>query len=176
MAAGNAPIPEQRKRGPKPKGQAAQSRKLRDIAVEMNSMATLLDSRTTEDLTFNPAIMQQNFSNLFSSSKVFRAYNYVVIEYENRRARQQRLPPDLFGEPGWDMLLYLYIQQVKAEPVTVTPLCMASGVPHTTALRYIDSLQAHALIEKRRSDTDARAAFVQLSPDAFETLTDMFDR
>jgi len=163
MAAGNAPIPEQRKRGPKPKGQAAQSRKLRDIAVEMNSMATLLDSRTTEDLTFNP-------------SKVFRAYNYVVIEYENRRARQQRLPPDLFGEPGWDMLLYLYIQQVKAEPVTVTPLCMASGVPHTTALRYIDSLQAHALIEKRRSDTDARAAFVQLSPDAFETLTDMFDR
>lgn len=176
MAAADASIKVQRKRGPKPKGSAAQSRALREIAAELNNMAQLLDTRTIDDLKLNPADMQKNFSDLFSSSRTFRAYNHIILEYENRKARPDRLPPELFGEPGWDMLLFLYIQQVRGEFVLVTRLCNASGVPPTTALRYIDTLQSHGLIEKSKSEADSRLVYVQLAAGAFETLTEMFDR
>lgn len=176
MAAADASIKVQRKRGPKPKGSAAQSRALREIAAELNNMAQLLDTRTIDDLTLNPADMQKNFSDLFSSSKIFRAYNYIILEYDTRMTRPNHLPPELFGEPGWDMMLFLYIQQVRGELVLVTRLCRASGVPPTTALRYIDTLESHGLIEKSKSEADSRRVYVQLAAGAFETLTEMFDR
>jgi len=176
MAAADAPIKVQRKRGPKPKGSAAQSRALREIAAELNNMAQLLDTRTIDDLTLNPADMQKNFGDHFSSSRIFRAYSYITLEYDTRMARPNHLPRELFGEPGWDMLLFLFIQQVRGELVLVTRLCNASGVPPTTALRYIDILASHGLIEKSKSETDSRRVYVQLAASAFETLTEMFDR
>ena len=176
MAAADASIKVQRKRGPKPKGSAAQSRSLREIAAELNNMAHLLDVRTIDDLTLNPADMHKNFSELFSSSTIFRAYHYVTLEYDTRMARTNHLPPELFGEPGWDMMLFLYIQQVRGEHVLVTRLCRASGVPPTTALRYIDILGSHGLIEKSKSEADSRVVYVHLATGAFETLTEMFDR
>lgn len=56
------------------------------------------------------------------------------------RARQSRIRffgNDLFADPVWDMLLDLAVARVEHRRVSVTSLCIASGVPTTTALRWI---------------------------------------
>lgn len=84
-------------------------------------------------------------------------------EYANRRRRERTLPGDLFGEPAWDMLLDLYVQKARARPVSIHSLCIASMVPPTTALRWIDRLLACGLVERRRCERDLRVVHIVLT-------------
>lgn len=51
-----------------------------------------------------------------------------------RRARDDVFGKDLFADPAWDILLDLAIARAENKQVSVTSLCIASGVPATTAL------------------------------------------
>lgn len=69
-----------------------------------------------------------------------------------RRRRNEFFGGMLFADPAWDILLELYIMRVARKPVRVKNACIASGVPATTALRWIGLLQEQGLIE-RSADT-----------------------
>lgn len=77
-------------------------------------------------------------------------------ELELRRSRHCFLDDDLFSEPAWDILLDLFLAQMEGRDVTVSGACVASGVPRTTALRYIDDLEERGLVLRFGSDTDRR--------------------
>src|SRR5579863_9806562 len=67
------------------------------------------------------------------------------------RQRQQRarfFEGDLFADPAWDMLLDLTAARVEHSRVSVTSLCIASGVPPTTALRWIGQLTDAGLLQR----------------------------
>lgn len=70
----------------------------------------------------------------------------------------------LLGEPGWDILLDLYVRQESHDPVSIKSACIASGVPPTTALRWINVLEQAGLVEREKDASDARRSFVHLSP------------
>jgi DNA-binding MarR family transcriptional regulator len=89
---------------------------------------------------------------------------------EVREKRKTFLAPELFGEPGWDILLSLYIASREGYRMIVTSVCHESGVPDTTAMRWLDSLREMGLVEKRRNPLDARASFVELKPETVERL------
>lgn len=81
------------------------------------------------------------------------------------KGRQQRLasfPAVPFGEPAWDMILQLYIADCVGQSVDVSSLCGSTGVPKTTALRYLDKLEELDLVERRADDVDGRRIFVEL--------------
>lgn len=80
-----------------------------------------------------------------------------------RTRRIQHLKASLFGEPAWDMLLELYASEIEQRRISVTSLCLASGVPATTALRWISALEREGLIQKRSDPLDGRRAYVSLS-------------
>lgn len=80
-----------------------------------------------------------------------------------RRLRTQFFDSDLFGDPAWDMLLDLAAARAEFERVSVTSLCIASGVPSTTALRWIKLLHEAKLVERSQDDSDRRRAFISLS-------------
>lgn len=82
------------------------------------------------------------------------------------RARVRRgifFSPRLFADPAWDMLLELYAAQLEQKRVSVSSLGIASGVPPTTALRWIAELQKDGFITKSKDPLDARRTFVELS-------------
>lgn len=82
------------------------------------------------------------------------------------RARVRRgifFSPRLFADPAWDMLLELYTAQLEQKRVSVSSLGIASGVPPTTALRWIAELQKDGFITKSKDPLDARRTFVELS-------------
>src|SRR5438067_2106779 len=54
-----------------------------------------------------------------------------------RRDRARFLSRELLADPGWDMLLDLLYAELANRPVSVSSVCIASGVPQTTGLRWL---------------------------------------
>lgn len=83
--------------------------------------------------------------------------------YESRRLRARYLNASLLGEPVWDMLLALYCFTSRGERLTVSGLCYASGVPQTTALRWVNVIEERRLISRTRDPIDGRRIYVALT-------------
>jgi DNA-binding MarR family transcriptional regulator len=93
---------------------------------------------------------------------------------QQRQLRARFFDPALFGDPAWDMLLDLTAARAEHTRVSVTSLCIASGVPLTTALRWIGQMVDSGLLERQEDDTDKRRAFIALSDQAAEAMARYF--
>jgi len=65
-----------------------------------------------------------------------------------RAMRARFFNPKLFADPAWDMLLDMCRAHHEGHQVSVTSLCLASGVPSTTALRWVRLLEDEGLIDR----------------------------
>lgn len=80
-----------------------------------------------------------------------------------RRARGSYVPPDLFGEPVWDMLLYLLHEEMSHSRVSASAAVEASGVPVRIGRRWLNALAERRLV---LISADAPGdPVVRLSPD-----------
>ena len=91
-----------------------------------------------------------------------------------RQLRARFFDGDLFADPAWDMLLDLTAARAEHKRVSVTSLCIASGVPPTTALRWIGQLTEMGLVHRVEDDTDRRRAFITLSDNAADAMARYF--
>lgn len=91
-----------------------------------------------------------------------------------RQARARFFEGDLFADPAWDMLLDLTAARAEHTRVSVTSLCIASGVPPTTALRWIGQMTEAGLLERVEDQTDRRRAFVTLTEKASDAMARYF--
>ncbi|WP_337190493.1 winged helix DNA-binding protein [Tsuneonella aeria] len=91
-----------------------------------------------------------------------------------RQLRAQFLSGELFADPAWDILLDLTAARAEHTRVSVTSLCIASGVPATTALRWIGQMVDAGLLERVEDDSDRRRAFIQLSDRTAEAMARYF--
>jgi DNA-binding MarR family transcriptional regulator len=91
-----------------------------------------------------------------------------------RQLRTRYFDSDLFGDPAWDMLLDLAVARAEYTRVSVTSLCIASGVPPTTALRWISEMTKMGLLQRSEDETDRRRAFVTLTDKASDALARYF--
>lgn len=91
-----------------------------------------------------------------------------------RESRKKYFPAHLFADPAWDMLLDLAAAKAEKKRVSVTSLCLASGVPMTTALRWITTLSEEKLIERIEDPTDGRRVFIELTEQAYQAMIRYF--
>ena len=104
-------------------------------------------------------------------------YDAVVAIRQCLQAREKRRrfsSGSLFSDPAWDMLLDLAAARAEHKQVSVTSLCIASGVPPTTALRWIGQLTATGLLERVEDATDRRRAFITLSDTTADAVARYF--
>lgn len=73
------------------------------------------------------------------------------------------------------MLLDLYAAQYETQPVSVSSLCIAAGVPATTALRWIKTMTGYGWLVRTRDDNDGRRVYVHLAEDTRLKLDIYFD-
>ncbi|MGL5839227.1 MAG: MarR family transcriptional regulator, partial [Sphingorhabdus sp.] len=92
-----------------------------------------------------------------------------------RRMRDRFFDPQLFADPGWDILLDLYAAQDEGKPVSVSSLCIAASVPPTTALRWITNMTETGLLTRIQDLGDARRVFIELSPATRKQLEAYFE-
>jgi DNA-binding MarR family transcriptional regulator len=106
-------------------------------------------------------------------SRSQRANGPIAVQiYAERQRRAKFFPTDLFGEPAWDILLDLFVAAEDNELRSVKSVCISSKVPDATALRYIDQLIAHELVERRPDRTDNRRKFLRLTKKGYRRMVD----
>lgn len=91
-----------------------------------------------------------------------------------RQLRARYFDGELFSDPAWDMLLDLTAARVEHTRVSVTSLCIASGVPPTTALRWIAQMKDAGLMQRLEDETDRRRAFITLTDKAADAMARFF--
>lgn len=91
-----------------------------------------------------------------------------------RQLRAEFLGPELFADPAWDILLDLTAARAEHTRVSVTSLCIASGVPPTTALRWIAQMTEAELLVRVEDESDRRRAFIELSDKAADAMARFF--
>lgn len=91
-----------------------------------------------------------------------------------RQLRARFFDKDLFADPAWDILLDLAAARAEHKRVSVTSLCIASGVPPTTALRWITQMVDAGLLERVEDEADKRRVFIALSDSAADAMARYF--
>ncbi|MGF7154507.1 MarR family transcriptional regulator [Novosphingobium gossypii] len=91
-----------------------------------------------------------------------------------RQLRARFMNADLFADPAWDMLLDLAASRLEGKRVSVTSLCIAAGVPPTTALRWIGQMVEAGLFRRLNDGTDRRRAFIDLSERGVQAMSRYF--
>lgn len=94
----------------------------------------------------------------------------------SRRRRNEVFGDDLFGEPAWDLLLELYAAEITQQRVSVSSACIASAVPPTTALRWIEKLEKEGWIGREGDPLDRRRYWVFLKEQGIVAMRKYLER
>lgn len=82
---------------------------------------------------------------------------------QQRQTRKQFMPPSLFHEPAWEILLSLFIAQEEHRTLNVKDLVQLIDAPATTSQRWIDQLAHMRLIDRSSDPNDRRRMELTLS-------------
>jgi hypothetical protein len=85
------------------------------------------------------------------------------------KLRRRFFPSAIFGEPAWNILLKLFVASSRADR-TISSLGESSGVPLSTAIRWLDYLEAEGLVMLDRSPHDPQQKEVHLTDKAYNAL------
>lgn len=91
-----------------------------------------------------------------------------------RRLRSRYFDDEMFADPAWDMLLDLLQAELAQHRVPVSSLCIAAAVPATTALRWLKTMTQQGMFVRRADPHDGRRVFVELAPQASQSLRRYF--
>lgn len=94
--------------------------------------------------------------------------------YKLRRKREEYISSTLFADPAWDILLDLYVARLELRRASVKSVCIGSGVPATTALRWINLLLKEELIESSKDPHDSRVRCITLSEAGYTVMRAFF--
>ena len=81
-----------------------------------------------------------------------------------RRVRERYFKEVRFGEPAWDIILDLTLAWFENKTVAVSSLCIASGVPMSTAMRWINDMIEAEIIDRWTDPVDGRRTLVRITP------------
>ena len=115
-----------------------------------------------------------HISNKYSEYKILRDIDFLsIVRFEIRKIKIKRsmFPKIVCSDPAWDILLDLFEAKLIGRIVSIKSACLASGVPMTTALRYLDILVGEGYVERSIDPGDGRRVLVSLSQKGFEKMT-----
>ena len=136
------------------------SEKLPAVVKQLFSELQAIEARISQISEQSSALDEYLYANHEQRS----FYAWVKTAYAERQARKLFFKnPDVLGEPCWDIILDLTKAELEGKRISVTSACIASGVPPTTALRWIAVLEKEGIIERSSDQQDKRRVFVRMS-------------
>lgn len=157
-----------------PSAAGQQARRLIAAANELLALAAELEEEATRGHLAAAPRVEEAPSPLDDDARWLRHARRL---YRHRRSRGHVFGDEnLFGEPGWDILIDLFIAAKERKRVPVTSACIGAAVPTTTALRWLAVLEERGLILREADQSDARRIFVRLSTEAYARMVSYFAR
>lgn len=107
-------------------------------------------------------------------SKSAQAPSLAFVEMLLAAGKQRLafLDDDLLFDPAWWMLVDLYCTELRGRRLSVTSVTIGSGVPETTALRYLRIMEERGYVERLPDETDRRRLFVEITRPTFAAMTE----
>ncbi|MGQ3299331.1 response regulator [Reyranella sp.] len=107
-----------------------------------------------------------------SKSVDVEAMSIVVLSNlrKLRRVRSENLPAGLAVEASWEILLDLYVSELRSERTSLTALGGSAGVPLTSGLRRIHELESKGMLMRTPDEKDRRRAAAHLTEKGRETV------
>lgn len=93
-----------------------------------------------------------------------------------RRERSSQFPGDWFSDPAWDVLLFLFECHLIGAKVTVGEVSAGTDNRPTTAIRWLDIIEAAGMLDRQRCLTDTRRVFVFLNEKGVAAMRLYFER
>lgn len=91
-----------------------------------------------------------------------------------RARRREYLPPLLFSEPAWDILLELYSFELIERQVTQSEVLLRIEAPPSTSIRWMKVLEAEGLVTRKPDEIGVDVA-IALTRKAALALTTYFE-
>ena len=143
-----------------------------NVEVIAHIVVTPCDHRTIlpgaaggHDAASSRVVLREGREDWRSAPGIDRALDNAQKASRRRLLRRQLVGvPELFGEPAWDMLIDLFIHEAQARPVSTSSLCIASGLPMSSALRLLQRLCDKGLVTREADRHDGRRNFIRLAP------------
>ncbi len=100
-----------------------------------------------------------------SAPVFFPALNEALIRrvQKARKVRATFFGEKLFADPAWDILLELYACELGQQRISISKALAAAGVPETTGLRWLQTLEQKNLVARENDPLDARRVWISLT-------------
>ena len=150
---------------------APPARPQRDRIAELSGEVERI-RRALSELSAAPASSASapaSSSPAMSAGPVDAAFVRNIIR--SRQARTRFFSEELFADPAWDILLDLTESRLEGREISISSLCLASGVPPSTALRWIKSMTDEGMLIRRADPTDGRRFIVEMSEPTATAMT-----
>ena len=95
-------------------------------------------------------------------------------EQFQRALRRKLFDENLFGEPGWDILLALFVIDDVERRLNIADLTAITLVPLTTSLRWLGYLEERDLISRSTAPNDQRMVLVELTDKGRRAMENYF--
>ena len=76
----------------------------------------------------------------------------------------------LLANPGWDILLDLFIQRSEGKRISIISVCIAANAPTSTVLRYIQAMMDAGTIIRTPTSDDTEGMLIALSDKTYAQM------
>lgn len=135
-----------------------------DLASKLEGAVKEMTARMSDAYAANAGGPRQ------AASVARRAAAQSVEQILHIREKRKSEFGEIFGDPAWDILIFLLWAHGEQLRMTVGNVCDGAGVPTTTGLRWIERLRVEGLVIIQPDNLDMRRKFVELSDSAVERL------
>ncbi|MEW4466485.1 helix-turn-helix domain-containing protein [Parasphingorhabdus sp. JC815] len=130
---------------------------LEQATEKMEALNGLFGSSDSEE----PPAPLVSINNIDTTELVRRAEK--LLKWSQFKTNMLNFGSGLFADSCWNMCLDTYICDLKGKEITVSSIAHGSGIPMTTAMRYINVMVEEGLLVKSPNPSDNRMIFLSTS-------------
>lgn len=107
----------------------------------------------------------------FTSSESAKLARAVM---KARARRGLYFKTSLFSDPAWDILLELFAVESEGRRLCISGVGSSADIPLTTALRWLNALQAEGLVTREDDPLDRRRSYLRLTEAGLRAMQQYF--
>lgn len=144
---------------------------IRSTIEEAIERVNVLDKRMTEGKDSSDDDQMLISRSMDDGDLISRAEKY--LNWGRLKSRILDSGNGLFANSCWNMCLDIFICDLKDQRITVSSIAHSSGIPMTTAMRYINVMVEQGLLHKTPNSADNRMIFVSVSENCSEKIREL---
>jgi len=105
-----------------------------------------------------------------------RLVDQLALSIQVRRMRRSHFGTAQMSGPVWDMMLDLMLANANGRTLSASDLATGAGVPLSSGLRMIASLEGAGLVKRSIDERDRRRSIVRLTDAGTERMASYFEK